>query len=108
MQRCPSQGATLFVATHVSTLHEILFFPPEMEKRLGGGSIVLSDDPQEEEIEDVLMKASYYTSVVVGTYNGHLYTGQLALVKRLAKLGLPICAVALRNPYDLATLPPLF
>ena len=95
----------LFNATHVSNMHETLSFAPEMEKRLGGGSIVLSDDPLEEEIESVASKASYYTSMVVGTYNGHLFTGQLALVEKLAKLGIPICAVALRNPYDLATLP---
>ena len=95
----------LFNATHVSNLHESLSFAPEMEKLLGGGSIVLSDDPQEEEIEDVVDKAAYYTSVVVGTYNGHIFTGQLDLVEKLATLGIPICAIALRNPYDLSGLP---
>ncbi len=95
----------LFNATYVSDLHDTISFAPEMEKRLGGGSMVLSDDPQGEEIELVATKASLYTSVVVGTYNGHLYTGQLALVEKLSNLGIPVCAVALRNPYDLSGLP---
>jgi len=95
----------LFHETYVSNMHETLSFAPEMEKRLGGGSIVLSDDPQEEEIENVASKATYYSSVVVGTYNGHIFTGQLALVEKLAMLGIPICVVALRNPYDLASIP---
>ncbi len=95
----------LFNATYVSNMHDTLSFAPEMEKLLGGGSMVLSDDPQAEEIKSVVTKASFYTSVVVGTYNGHLYTGQLTLVEELAKLGIPVCSVALRNPYDLSSLP---
>ena len=95
----------LFNATYVSNMQDTLSFAPEMEKLLGGGSIVLSDDPLDEEIESVAAKASLYTSVVIGTYNGHLYTGQLALVERLAKLGIPLCVAALRNPYDLSALP---
>jgi len=95
----------LFNATYVSNMQDTLSFASEMEKLLGGGSIVLSDDPQEEELEAVAKKALFYTSVVVGTYNGHIYTGQLDLVEKLAKLGIPICAIALRNPYDLARIP---
>ncbi len=98
-------GPRHFNATHVSSLAYALSFAPEMEKRLQGGSIVVSDDPQGEEIEEVAKSASFYTSVVVATYNGHLFKGQLALVKRLATLGLPVCAVALRNPYDVSGYP---
>lgn len=95
----------LFSATHVSKPQYILSFAPEMEKRLQGGSIVISDNPLEEEIEEAIKQARFYTSVVVGTSNGHLLGGQLALVKRLALLGIPICCVALKNPYDLSSLP---
>lgn len=95
----------LFNATHVSNTHDMLSFAPEMEKRLGGGSMVLSDDPESEEIVEVAKKAPFYTSVVVGTYNGHVFRGQLALIEKLATLALPVCAVALRNPYDLSDLP---
>ncbi len=95
----------LFNVTNVSNTHDTLSFAPEMEKRLGGGSIVLSKDPETAEIEDVAKKAPLYTSVVVGTYNGHLFRGQLALVEKLATLAIPVCAVALRNPYDLSDLP---
>lgn len=96
----------LFNATHVSTMHETLSFAPEMEKRLGGSSIVLSDDPQMDEIEAVAKKVLFHTSVVIGTYNGHVFTGQLILVEKLSALGIPVCAVALRDPYDLASFPP--
>ena len=99
-------GPRLFNATYVSNMHDTLSFAPEMEKLLGGGSMVISDDPQEEEIASVATMAPLYTSTVVGTYNGHIFTGQLALVERLSTLGLPVCAVALRNPYDLEKLPP--
>lgn len=98
-------GPRHFNATHVSNPEYALSFAPEMEKRLQGGSIVVSDDPQEEEIEDMAKRVPFYTSVVVATYNGHLFRGQLALVKKLSTLGLPVCAVALRNPYDISGYP---
>ncbi len=39
------------------------------------------------------------------TYNMHLKKGQQRLLQKLAKLGLPITVVAMRNPYDLQMLP---
>ena len=98
-------GPRLFNATNVSNPDDFLSFAPAMEKLLHGGSIVVSDDPLMEEIEDVAERAASHTSVVVGTYNGHLFRGQLALVERLSAIGIPVCAVALRNPYDLSSLP---
>lgn len=98
-------GPRCFKATNVSNDEEMLSFASEMEKRIPGGSLVLSDNPEAAEIEEVANKAPYYSSLVVATYNGHLHLGQLDLVRRLSTLGLPICAIALRNPYDLADLP---
>ncbi len=47
-----------------------------------------------------------YTSIVIGTYNGHLHPQQLEMVKALAQnSGKPVTVVALRNPYDLFPLP---
>jgi beta-N-acetylhexosaminidase len=43
---------------------------------------------------------------VLGCYNAHLNRGQIELAKALARLSLPLTAVALRNPYDLKLLPP--
>jgi beta-N-acetylhexosaminidase len=42
---------------------------------------------------------------VVGTYNAHLYRGQLALANALSK-ATKVCVFALRNPYDLSALNP--
>ena len=82
-----------------------LSFAEEMQKLLGGSSITTPQNPNAEEIAHVLASAKGHTSIVVGTYNGRLREGQLTLVREAAKLGVPVCAVALRNPYDLAELP---
>ena len=42
----------------------------------------------------------------VGTYNGHLNRGQLALVDALCDAQRKVIAVALRNPYDLPAVSP--
>ena len=76
-----------------------------MQRLLGGQAIVTSQDPTLAEIANVLADTKQYTSIVVGTYNGCMCPGQLQLVHAAATTGLPVCAVALRNPYDLADLP---
>ena len=53
-----------------------------------------------------MRRAESYTSIVIGTYNGHLHPQQLELTKALAEhSGKPVIVVALRNPYDLFPLP---
>jgi beta-N-acetylhexosaminidase len=74
-----------------------------MARLVGGTSLVVSENPDEREIQKVLSKARGCSSVVVGTYNGHQYPGQIALANALAK-DHPVLTVALRNPYDLAEL----
>jgi len=81
-------------------------FPGYMTRLLGGQAKVTSINPTTEEIASLIPQASQHSSIVVGTYNGHLNTGQLDLVNTLAKSGIPVIAVALRNPYDLANLSP--
>ncbi|MEW1777436.1 glycoside hydrolase family 3 protein [Streptomyces sp. NPDC086777] len=44
-------------------------------------------------------------AVVVGTYNVTAGSGQQQLVERLVATGVPVVAVAVRNPYDVAQLP---
>lgn len=98
-------GPSLFHATTVSNPDQQLSFAPIMQRLLGGSSLVTSENPQKEEINRIAEQVSSYSSVVLATYNGHLFQGQLALVKRVATEGIPVCVIALRNPYDLAEVP---
>lgn len=99
-------GCYRFRPTMVSSPEDTSFsFPVALQNRLGGDAITTSQSPSTEEISQVLANASGHTSIVIGTYNGRLREGQMALVNATATLGLPVCVVALRNPYDLAGLP---
>ena len=81
-------------------------FPVMMAKALGGDGFTTPIDPSEDEIYEWVRRAESYTSIVIGTYNGHLHPQQLELVKALAQnSGKPVTVVALRNPYDLFPLP---
>lgn len=81
-------------------------FAEEMRARAGfGTALITPQDPQEHEIAEIVRQASQYSSLVFGMYNGHILKGQVRLAQALARTGLPMIAVALRNPYDLADLP---
>lgn len=80
-------------------------FPGYMAGRFGGKAVVTTADPQPAEIMAVVEAARSATAVFVNTYNGHLLSGQLALVKALGELKLPMAVVALRDPYDLRCVP---
>lgn len=80
-------------------------FGQQMAKELGGTAAAMSQDPDEAQIQALISRAKEHSSAVVGTYNGHLRSGQLKLVRELAQAGVPTVAVALRNPYDLRELP---
>lgn len=82
-------------------------FAEEMCRLAGAGqALVTPKDPTDAEIEAITAKAAGHSCLVLGTYNGHILKGQLALARALAATGLPMILVALRNPYDLAELPP--
>ena len=77
-----------------------------MAKALGGDGFTTPIDPSKDEIYEWVRRAESYTSIVIGTYNGHLHPQQLEMVKALAQnSGKPVTVVALRNPYDLFPLP---
>lgn len=100
-------GCPAFRSTLVSNLaNDPLTFPVYMAEKLGGSAEVTPPNPTAEEIEAIAGRAAEATCIVVGTYNGHLHRGQLDLVDRLAAGGVPVVAVALRNPYDLRHLNP--
>lgn len=81
-------------------------FAGYMAAVFGGEAVVTAKDPGQEEIEQAADKAAGHSAVFVNTYNGHLFPGQMALVRRLAQLRIPMAVVALRNPYDLREVPP--
>ncbi|WP_220471177.1 hypothetical protein [Cohnella cholangitidis] len=100
-------GCAIFRATKVSNLvDDPLTFPDYMAEKLGGRAEITPSNPTEDEIAAIVARTTGASCIVVGTYNGHLYRGQLELANRLASLGVPVVAVALRNPYDLKHLNP--
>jgi beta-N-acetylhexosaminidase len=56
-------------------------------------------------IDKAVAAAAGADAVVVGTYNLTAAGSQKTLVERLLGTGLPVVAVAIRNPYDVALLP---
>lgn len=76
-----------------------------MAGRIGGDSYVTTKDPTDEEIAKVADYVKGHTSIIVNTYNGHLYDGQMKLVKAMSDMNIPMILIALRNPYDLKDLP---
>ena len=80
-------------------------FADFMAARLGGRGLVTSKDPGPEEIRAAVEAARGSTSIFANTYNGHLFPGQLELVRALSGLGVPMAAMALRDPYDLRSVP---
>lgn len=80
-------------------------FAEAMSAKLGGTALVTGQDPTDAEVRAAAGAARGHSSIFVGTYNGHLYPGQLALVKALGELNIPMAVVALRNPYDLRYVP---
>jgi len=82
-----------------------LSFTDTLAQLLGGDALGTSQNPTPDEVRQALKKAAGHTSLVIGTYNARQREGQLMLVREAAKLSLPLCVVALRNPYDLADIP---
>lgn len=80
-----------------------LLFPDYFSRKSGGEGILFSVWPDEEEIEKITerVRTGGYTDVIAATYNGHLNTGQIHLVQKLAATGLPMVLAAFRNPVDL-------
>lgn len=89
----------------VSAVRRPLSFADTLCDALGGSHALMPENPTPEDIASILALVPGHTSLVAGTYNAHLKTGQLRLVQALAGLGLPLVVVALRNPYDLQSLP---
>ncbi|MGW8886479.1 glycoside hydrolase family 3 protein [Streptomyces sp. NPDC055749] len=60
--------------------------------------------PTQAKIAEAVAAAQGKDAVVVGTYNVSTTSSQRTLVSALAATGVPVIAVAIRNPYDIARL----
>lgn len=80
-------------------------FPEYMANVFRAGAMVTPKEPGEADIAAAVERARGYGKIVLGTCNAHLFRGQLRLAEALAALGKPMAVAALRNPYDLSTLP---
>ena len=80
-------------------------FPEYMANAFGAEGFVTEKDPDAEEIRAALRQAENCEKIILGTCNGHLFRGQLALAGALAATGKPMAVAALRNPYDLSQIP---
>jgi beta-N-acetylhexosaminidase len=66
---------------------------------------VTAHRPTSEEIAAIRERAQDYDLVIAGSINAHSNPEQAALVNALLQAGVPLIAVALRTPYDLAAFP---
>ncbi len=80
-------------------------FAEFMCRALGGSALVTSEEPGEAEIANAVSAAAGSSCIILGTCNAHIKPGQLKLMRALGELGKPMVVVALRNPYDLLSLP---
>jgi len=99
----------LFVGCHagqitnvMSSIDKAFNFPEFMSARIGGEPLLINVIPQAEDVERVFSTAKGKDIVVFGTYNGHIYKGQLEILNRLCKEHDNVIAIVLRNPYDAA------
>ncbi|MFF2506045.1 glycoside hydrolase family 3 protein [Streptomyces sp. NPDC058067] len=61
--------------------------------------------PTQAKIDQAVAAAQGKDAVLVGTYNVGAGSAQQKLVKALVATGVPVVAVAIRNPYDIAQVP---
>lgn len=80
-------------------------FAGYLGRRFDADYLITGKDPEPSEVCRVVEQAKCHTAIVACTYNGHLFEGQKKLVQMLAKTGIPMAVVALRNPYDLRFVP---
>lgn len=76
-----------------------------LAEKFGAKALVISENPSEEEIERAAELANKSSFVVVGTYNAHVFRGQLKLIEKVLEKNPKAAIFALRNPYDLRDIP---
>ena len=94
-----------FRASNVLNEQERISFANYLAEHLNGKGITISPEPTDLDVELALKAAKDSSSIIIGTYNGHIFKGQIELVHKLAKVHHNVIVIALRNPYDLRNLP---
>lgn len=99
-------GCLPFRATNILNQDEGMFhFAEYMARYFHAEGILTSPSPTTHEIESLALKMEEASSVVIATYNAHLYKEQLQLVNMAAQKNQNVIVFAMRNPYDLKDLP---
>jgi beta-N-acetylhexosaminidase len=79
-------------------------------KQFNGNFLETPVNPAPQEIDAIMLDIPKATSIVFGSYNGHLNRGQIELAKKLNEIalqnGIPFICMASRNPWDLNLMPP--
>ncbi|SEG29593.1 beta-N-acetylhexosaminidase [Butyrivibrio sp. Su6] len=76
-----------------------------LAEKFGAKALVISENPNEEEIERAAVLAANSSFILFGTYNAHVFRGQLKLIEKVLKKNPKAAIFALRNPYDLRDIP---
>ena len=66
---------------------------------------MIAFSPAAEEIANLLERLRKYDMLILGTLNAFATPNQAEFVQQALKLGIPVVAIALRLPYDLAAFP---
>jgi len=86
-----------------------LSFASWFAEKFRGSSRETAVNPDSKEIAGIVSALPPASSIVLGTYNGHINRGQIDLARTLSeaaqRIGIPFMVVALRNPWDLYLLP---
>lgn len=99
-------GCIPFRATNILNIDEGGFHFAEYMARYFSATGRLTDPtPSKEEVDALRTSMKNASSVVIATYNAHLYKEQLYLVQTAAEENKNIIVLAMRNPYDLRNLP---
>jgi len=102
-------GCLAYRPTLVSSRQDDLSFAKWFAEKFGGSFQETSANPDADEIARVVSAARQASSVVLGTYNGHLNRGQIDLAYALFEAAqmrqIPFAGLALRNPWDISLLP---
>lgn len=88
---------------HLTAIYnsEKIDFAKSLHSKFGGTEITLGLKPTDEDLRTIKDNFDGKTSLVLGTFNGHLSEGQKKLIELCMEFNGLVCHVALRNPYDL-------
>ena len=93
------------IPSHLSGGEEhVALFPHWMAEQMGGRSLITPTNPENEEIIALMEETKGTSSIIIGTYNGYVQKGQLALANAMAGTGLTTVVIAFGDPYDLVYL----